>query len=93
MAKEIVLDQIGRIKAPNPWTDLTSGCHLGYIYTDPQMTVKAYPHTAVWVPIGCSQGLWGRIGAVLTAVKVVKHHELRDKDPNEPLYRKWDRPS
>ena len=93
MAKVIVLDQIGRIKAPNPWTDLTSGCHLGYIYTDPQMTVKAYPHTAVWVPTGCSQGLWGRIGAVLTAVKVVKHHELRDKDPNEPLYRKWDRPS
>ena len=38
-------------------------------------------------------GSLGRIGAVLTAVKVVKHHELRDKDPNEPLYRKWDRPS
>ena len=30
------------------------GCHLGYEYTDPQLTVKAYPHTMVWVPIGCS---------------------------------------
>ena len=54
LAKESVLDQIGRIKALDPWTDLTSGCHLGYIHTDPQMTVKAYPHTEVWVPIGCS---------------------------------------
>ena len=42
-----VLDQIGRIKAPDPWTDLTSICHLGYIHTYPQMTVKAYPHTSV----------------------------------------------
>ena len=23
-----------------------------------QMTVKAYPHTSVWVPIGCSTVLW-----------------------------------
>ena len=58
IGKGSVLDQIGRIKAPDPWTDLTSGCHLGYIYTDPQMTVKAYPHTSVWVPIGCSTVLW-----------------------------------
>ena len=28
------------------------------INTDPQMTVKAYPHTSVWVPIGCSTVLW-----------------------------------
>ena len=54
LAKEIVLDLIGRIKAPDPWKGHTSRCHLGYIYTDPQMTVKAYPHTTVWVPIGCS---------------------------------------
>ena len=58
IGKGSVFDQIGRIKAPDPWTDLTSGCHLGYIYTDPQMTVKAYPHTSVWVPIGCSTVLW-----------------------------------
>ena len=58
LAKESVLDQIGRIQAPDPWTDLTSRCHLGYIYTDHQMTVKAYPHTSVWVPIGCSTVLW-----------------------------------
>ena len=58
LAKESVLDQIGRIKAPDPWTDLTSGCHLGYINTDPQMTVKAYPHTSVRVPIGCLTVLW-----------------------------------
>ena len=44
------------IKAPDPWNDLTSRCHLGYIYTHPQMTVKAYPHTSVWVPIGCYRG-------------------------------------
>ena len=54
LAKEIVLDLIGRIKAPDPWKGHTSRCHLGYIYTDPQMMVKAYPHTTVWVPIGCS---------------------------------------
>ena len=60
LAKVIVFDQIGRIKALDPCTDLTSRCHLGHIHTDPQMTVEAYPHTAVWVPIGCSQGLWGR---------------------------------
>ena len=60
LAEVIVFDQIGRIKVLDPWTDLTSICHPGYIYTDPQMTVKAYPHTAVWVPIGCSHGLWGR---------------------------------
>ena len=55
LAKEIVfVYQIGRIKALDPRTDLTSRCHLGYIYTDPQMTVKAYPHTESWVPIGCS---------------------------------------
>ena len=41
--------QIGRIKALDSWTDLISICHLGYIYTDPQMTVKAYPHTEVEV--------------------------------------------
>ena len=58
LAKESVLDQIGRIPAPDPWTDLTSRCHLGYIHTDPQMTVKAYPHTSVWVPIVCSHGIW-----------------------------------
>ena len=59
LAKEIVFFyQIGRIKALDPWTDLTSGCHLGYIHTDPQMTVKAYPHTKGWVPIGCSTVLW-----------------------------------
>ena len=45
LANESVLDQIGRIKAPDPWTDLTSRCHLGYTHTYPQMTVKAYPHT------------------------------------------------
>ena len=50
LAKEIgFFYQIGRIKALDPWTDLTSRCHLGYIYTDPQMTVKAYPHTEVEV--------------------------------------------
>ena len=59
LTKVIVFDQIGRIKTLDPWSDLTSRCHLGYIYTDPQMTAKAYPHTAVWMPIGCSQGLWG----------------------------------
>ena len=39
----IVLDQVGRIKAPDPWKGHTSRCHMGYIYTDPQITVKAYP--------------------------------------------------
>ena len=34
----------------------------------------------------------GQIGVVLT-VKVVKHPELRDKNPNEPVYRRWDRPN
>ena len=29
-----------------------------YIYTDPQMTVKAYPHTMAWVPFGCYWVLW-----------------------------------
>ena len=48
LAKEIVLDQIGRIKAPDSWKGHTSRCHLGYIYTDAQMTEK------VWVPIGYS---------------------------------------
>ena len=32
-AKEVVLDQIGRIKGPDPWKCHTSRCHLGYIYT------------------------------------------------------------
>ena len=54
LAKEIVFYQIGRIKALDHWTYLTSGCHLGYIHTDPQMTVKAYPHTEGCVPIGYS---------------------------------------
>ena len=50
----MVFHQIGRIKAPDPWNDQNmKGCHLGYINTDPQMTVKAYPHTMVWVTIGC----------------------------------------
>ena len=32
-AKEVVLDQIGTIKGPDPWKCHTSRCHLGYIYT------------------------------------------------------------
>ena len=36
LAKERVLDQIGRIKAPDPWTDLTSICHLGCIHDIPR---------------------------------------------------------
>ena len=35
LAKEMVFDQLGRINALDPWTDLTSRCHLGYIHTDP----------------------------------------------------------
>ena len=58
IGKGMVFDRLGRIEALDPWNDLTSGCHLGYINTDPQMTVKAYPHTSVWVPIGCSWVLW-----------------------------------
>ena len=58
LAKERVFDRLGRIEALDPWNDLTSRCHLGYINTDPRMTVKAYPHTSVRVPIGCSWVLW-----------------------------------
>ena len=58
----MVFDRIGRIKASDPWKDQNIKDVIwgggGYIYTDPQLTVKAYPHTMVWVPIGCSQGLW-----------------------------------
>ena len=54
LAMEIVFYHTGMIKALDPWTDLTSRCHLGYIHTYPQMMGKAYPHTEVWATIGCS---------------------------------------
>ena len=40
----MVFDRVDRIKAPDPSKGHTSRCHMGYIYTDPQLTVKACPH-------------------------------------------------
>ena len=60
LAKEMVFDQIGRIEAPDPWKDQNIKDILGYINTDPQLTVKGYPHAMVWVPIGYFLGSWGR---------------------------------
>ena len=55
LAKEIVLDQIGSIQAPDPWKGNTSTMSSGIIHRSPDDGV-AYSHTSteVWVPIGCS---------------------------------------
>ena len=51
----MVFDRVGRIdlEAPDPWKDQTSRMSSG-VHNYTQLTVKAYPHTMVWVPIGCA---------------------------------------
>ena len=68
---------------------MSSGVHKHRSPDDGEGVSPYFGMGANWMFLGSL----GRIGTVLTAVKVMKHHELRDKDPNEPLYRKWDRPS